>query len=93
MTPEQFLTAADRTRLTEKSRAMAYQVLVLGVPGVRVAEAYSVHQTRVVKVVARVVAALPRERCPRGWKRVVVRVPERDVGKVLAIEARARARG
>lgn len=91
MTPAEFLAAADRTQLSAKSRMMAYQVLVEGVPSKRVSAAYGVTHGRVTQVVNRVLADAPPKRGPAHWKRVSVRVPPEDAATILRIEARALA--
>lgn len=92
MTPEQFDTAAQRTRLQDRKLAAARRVLVDGLGKSEAAREAGMQPSAVWDAVARI----EREHrniigCPRGWAVLTVCVPAhgQEADEIREIERRA----
>jgi hypothetical protein len=93
MNEQLFDEQASKTRLTERSRAMARAILVDGRTPAEVGSEYGVSRQRAADAARRVVDAADRNReIPADWQRVTVRVHPGLVKVVRYLERMARFR-
>lgn len=93
MTDKEFELYASRTRLHDRSRRMAYAVLVEGVSQAEAARREGVGRETARRAVARVLREYRRALgVPPGWETLTVSVPPEAAEEIRAIERREQER-
>lgn len=93
MSPNEFEHIIDTTRLRDRGRAVAYEVLVMGKELTAAAKAHGVVYETARRYVAAAQRAYRRAAgAPADWETITVTVPPSEAKQVRALEARAKQR-
>lgn len=79
LTEEQFLIAVKNLNITEKTKFIAYQVLVKGVKQIDLANKLNLSKGNISHAVNKVFNAYSKSNIPLGYKEITVILPDHQV--------------